>query len=148
MINRKIALILATALSLNQLVFGENWLQYRGTDHRGISIESETPTTLSKEKNIAWKTPLPGRGLSSPIVVGNLIFITASSTADQSRLHVICANTDNGKIEWNRQFWATGRTICHDKTCVAAPTPASDGKHIYALYSCNDLICLDLEGNL
>jgi len=148
MINRKIALTLATALSLSQLVFGENWLQYRGTDHRGISIESETPTTLSKEKNIAWKTPLPGRGLSSPIVVGNRIFITASSTADQSRLHVICANTDNGKIEWNRQFWATGRTICHDKTCVAAPTPASDGKHIYALYSCNDLICLDLKGNL
>ena len=107
--------------------------------------------SLRKHKNgynIAWKIPLPGRGLSSPIVIGNRVFLTASSTTDQSRLHVICANKDNGEIEWERQFWATGRTICHEKTCVAAPTPVSDGKNIYALYSSNDLICLDLDGNL
>ena len=131
-----------------QLLNAEDWLQFRGTDHRGISDSSKLPTSFSSEKNIAWKKSLPGRGLSSPIIVGNRIFLTAASTTDQSRLHVICFDSNDGAILWSREFWATGRTICHAKTCVAAPTPASDGKHIYALYSSNDLICLDLDGNL
>ena len=147
MITTNKVLAFVSVLSLSQIASGEDWLQFRGNDHRGISLKSETPTNLSKN-NIAWKIPLPGRGLSSPIVIGNRVFLTASSTTDQSRLHVICANKDNGEIEWERQFWATGRTICHEKTCVAAPTPVSDGKNIYALYSSNDLICLDLDGNL
>ena len=147
MITTNKVLAFVSVLSLSQIASGEDWLQFRGNDHRGISLKSETPTNLSKN-NIAWKTPLPGRGLSSPIVIENRVFLTASSTADQSRLHVICANRVNGEIEWERQFWATGRTICHEKTCVAAPTPVSDGKNIYALYSSNDLICLDLDGNL
>ena len=147
MITTNKVLTFVYVLSLSQIASGEDWLQFRGNDNRGISLKSETPTNLSKN-NIAWKTPLPGRGLSSPIVTGNHVFLTASSTADQSRLHVICANKVNGEIEWERQFWATGRTICHEKTCVAAPTPVSDGKNIYALYSSNDLICLDLDGNL
>ena len=147
MITTNKVLAVVSVLSLSQIARGEDWLQFRGNDHRGISLKSETPTNLSKN-NIAWKTPLPGRGLSSPIVIENRVFLTASSTADQSRLHVICANKVNGEIEWERQFWATGRTICHEKTCVAAPTPVSDGKNIYALYSSNDLICLDLDGNL
>jgi outer membrane protein assembly factor BamB len=147
MITTNKVLAFVSVLSLSKIASGEDWLQFRGNDHRGISLKSETPTNLSKN-NIAWKIPLPGRGLSSPIVIGTRVFLTASSTTDQSRLHVICANKDNGEIEWERQFWATGRTICHEKTCVAAPTPVSDGKNIYALYSSNDLICLDLDGNL
>ena len=131
-----------------QLLSAEDWLQFRGTDHRGIADSSNLPTSISTEKNIAWKKSLPGRGLSSPIIIGNRIFLTAASTTDQSRLHVLCFNSDNGTTLWSREFWATGRTICHEKTCVAAPTPASDGKHVYALYSSNDLICLDLNGNL
>ena len=49
---------------------------------------------------------------------------------------------------WRREFWATGRTLTHPSSAVAAPTPASDGQRIFAFYSSNDLICLDLDGNL
>jgi len=130
------------------LLNAEDWLQFRGTDHRGIAESSDLPTSISSEKNITWKKSLPGRGLSSPIIIGDQIFLTAASTTDQSRLHIMCFDSNDGTTQWSREFWATGRTICHEKTCVAAPTPASDGKHIYALYSSNDLICLDLNGNL
>ena len=51
-------------------------------------------------------------------------------------------------IDWERQFWATGRTMCHPTSSVAANTPSSDGKRIYAFFSSNDLACLDLAGNL
>ncbi|MED5585138.1 MAG: PQQ-binding-like beta-propeller repeat protein [Verrucomicrobiota bacterium] len=125
-----------------------DWLQFRGNDNTGVATGSKLPTALDKDKHIAWQSPLPGRGLSSPLIIGDRVFITAASTTDQSRLHVICLNSSSGSVHWSRQFWATGRTICHEKTCNAAPTPASDGKNIYALFSSNDLICLDLEGNL
>ena len=147
----KTILNLLAALSLFssvELLNAEDWLQFRGTDHRGIAESSNLPTSISSDKNIAWKKSLPGRGLSSPIIIGNQIFLTAASTTDQSRLHVMCFDSNHGTTQWSREFWATGRTICHEKTCVAAPTPASDGKYIYALYSSNDLICLDLNGNL
>ena len=147
----KTLLNLLAALSLFssvELLNAEDWLQFRGTDHRGIAESSDLPTSISSEKNITWKKSLPGRGLSSPIIIGNQIFLTAASTTDQSRLHIMCFDSNDGTTQWSREFWATGRTICHEKTCVAAPTPASDGKHIYALYSSNDLICLDLNGNL
>ena len=147
----KTILNLLAALSITssaQLLNAEDWLQFRGTDHRGIAESSDLPTSISSEKNITWKKSLPGRGLSSPIIIGDQIFLTAASTTDQSRLHIMCFDSNAGTTQWSREFWATGRTICHEKTCVAAPTPASDGKHIYALYSSNDLICLDLNGNL
>ena len=125
-----------------------DWLQFRGNDNTGVATNSKLPTALDKDQHIAWQAALPGRGLSSPLIIGNRVFVTAASTSDQSRLHIVCLNSKDGSVHWSRQFWATGRTVCHEKTCNAAPTPASDGKHIYALFSSNDLICLDLDGNL
>lgn len=98
--------------------------------------------------NIAWKAPLVGRGVSSPIVVDGRVIVTASSGFRQDRLHVLCFSAATGEQLWERQFWATGRTLCHPTSAVAANTPTSDGKQIYALFSSNDLVCLDLDGNL
>lgn len=97
---------------------------------------------------MAWKADLPGRGLSGPIIVGNRVVLTASSGYQDDRLHVLCFAADTGKKLWDRQFWATGRTMHHPKMCVATPTPASDSTRIFAFYSSNDVICLDFDGNL
>lgn len=126
---------------------GADWRQFRGTDATGVSDEQDLPSTLA-EKNIAWKAPLPGRGLSAPIVIGDRVVVTASSGPRQDRLHVLCFDTATGKPRWERQLWATGRTMTHPKTSVAAPTPASDGKRIFASYSTNDVVAYDLDGNL
>ena len=125
-----------------------DWRQFRGPQGAGVSDEAGMPTVLDAKRSVAWKIPLPGRGLSSPIIVGNRIFVTSSSGARQDRLHVVCFNAEDGTKRWERQFWATGRTTCHEKISVAAPTPASDGERIFAVFSSSDLICLDLEGNL
>ena len=135
-------------LASSSVLPAADWLQFRGSDNTGVATSSKIPTSLDKDKHIAWQASLPGRGLSSPLVIGERVFVTAASTSDQSRLHIICLNSADGSVRWSREFWATGRTICHEKTCNAAPTPASDGTRIYALFSSNDLICLDLEGNL
>jgi outer membrane protein assembly factor BamB len=121
-----------------------DWRQFRGNNVNGIA---DGPGPASFEK-LAWKVELPGRGLSGPIVVGDKVILTASSGYRQDKLHVLCFDAQTGKRLWERKFWATGRTQCHPKMCVATPQPASDGKRIFAFYSSNDIACLDLDGNL
>lgn len=136
-------LLLAALVLTTQL--GADWPQFRGLDTTGVSAD-KLPTRLGS--NIKWTVDLPGRGLSGPIVVGDRVILTASSGVSQDRLHVLSFDAKTGQVDWERQFWATGRTLCHPKMCNATPTSASDGKRIFAFFSSNDLICLDLEGNL
>lgn len=124
-----------------------DWRQFRGNAANSVAVNENLPTELSG-RTIAWKVELPGRGLSSPIVVGSQVMLTASSGYAQDRLHVLSFDAATGKLQWERQFQATGRTGCHRKMCVATPTPASDGERIFAFFSSNDLICMDLDGNL
>lgn len=124
-----------------------DWKQFRGNQANSIAIGEKLPTELSGG-NVSWKVELPGRGLSGPIVVGEQVILTASSGYTEDRLHVMSFDTETGERQWERQFQATGRTICHEKMCVATPTPASDGERIFAFFSSNDLICTDRSGDL
>ncbi|GMQ80417.1 MAG: PQQ-binding-like beta-propeller repeat protein [Planctomycetia bacterium] len=127
---------------------GADWRQFRGTDSSAVAPGQELPVRWGETENVAWKIELPGRGPSSPIVVGGHVVVTASSGVHQDLLHVICFDARSGRKQWHRRFWATGQTLCHPVSAVAAPTPASDGRRIFAFYSSNDLVCLDLAGNL
>ncbi len=118
--------------------------------HGDSSTSQDLPAEFSADPphNVAWTTPLPGRAVNGPIVVGDHVFATSSSGHGQERLHVFCLDQSSGEVVWERKFWATGRTLCHPLSAVAAATPASDGRRVFALFSSNDLMCLDLEGNL
>lgn len=131
----------------NSLLQASDWRQFRGPASSSVAKDASVGGQLSTA-SIGWKANLPGRGLGSAIIVGDRVFVTASSGSRQERLHVICLRGRDGTRLWERQFWATGRTMCHEKTSVAAPTPASDGERIFAFFSSNDLIALDLDGNL
>ena len=130
------------------LAAGADWLRFRGPDGTGVAPDENLPVEWSEENNVAWKVELPGRGISGPIVIGDRVVLTSCSGYRQDRLHVVCFDVRTGRKRWERQFWATGRTMCHSKTTTAAPTPSSDGQRIFAHFSTNDLVCLDLEGNL
>src|SRR5205809_1037672 len=56
-----------------------DWLQFRGPTGFGIALDKNLPTTWSDKNNLAWKTELPGWGASSPIVLGNRVFVTCYS---------------------------------------------------------------------
>ena len=138
-----ISLLVAATVALP----AADWLQFRGPNGNGIASETSAPTKLT-EQSVAWKIALPGRGLSSAIVVGDRVFLTASSGVEQDRLHVICFSAKDGTKLWERQFWATGRTMTHQKTAGAAPTPCSDAQRLFCIFSSNDVVCLDLDGNV
>ena len=135
-------------LTVVALCSGADWLQFRGTDNTSCSGESALPTEFANGENVAWQVDLPGRGPACPIVVGDRVFVTASSGARGDRLHLLALSTADGKTAWHRQLWATGHTQSHPMGSVANNTPASDGKLIFAFYSSNDLACFDLNGNL
>ena len=125
-----------------------DWRGFRGTAADSLAADEMLPLDWESDDVVAWSVELPGRGLSCPIVIGERVVLTASSGYRQDQLHVLCFSAGDGELLWERQFWATGRTTSHPKTCVAAPTPSSDGERIFATYSSNDVACLDLDGNL
>ena len=126
---------------------GADWPHFRGPNCNGVA-DASAPATLDLAQHPGWKADLPGEGLSSPIIIGDRVFVTCSSGLKQQALYVICFRASDGAKLWERKLWATGRTMVHEKIAVAAPTPASDGKHIVAFFSSNDIACLDLDGNL
>ncbi len=142
------ALLTVAVSCLPAMLPAGDWPQFRGPGSNSVTSDAQPPINWGDDENIAWKVDLPGRGPSSPIVVGNRVFVTCSSGVNQDRLHVLCFDAATGNQQWERQFWATGRTLSHPSSANAAPTPASDGESIFAFYSSNDLICLDLDGNL
>ena len=144
-----LALAVGLALIVNTLE-ARDWPMFRGPGGRSVGGEEQLPQEWSVEDgtNIAWAADLPGRGVSGPIVVGGKVFVTASSGPNRDRLHVLAFDSASGKQLWHRQFWATGKSFCHETSANAAPTPASDGERIFAYFSSNDLIALDLDGNV
>ncbi|HEV3438763.1 MAG TPA: PQQ-binding-like beta-propeller repeat protein [Gemmata sp.] len=145
-----IRFVLAALLAFSHaasLIAGD-WSQFKGPNASGVSPEKNLPTEWSKDKGIKWKTPLPARGVSSPVVVGNKVYITCSSGTRDDRLHVLCFDATTGKQLWHRQLQGTGGTACHPKTCMAANTPVADETGVYALFATGDLVAFDADGTL
>jgi outer membrane protein assembly factor BamB len=145
---RKASCRLIAVACLSSFVLAEDWRQFRGNATNCVADGESIPDRWSADENLAWTADLPGRGLSSPIIIGDRVFVTSATGFRQDRLHVLCYAAGDGKLLWQRQFQATGRTMTFPKIGTATSTPASDGQRIIALFSCNDLVCLDLDGNL
>ena len=125
-----------------------DWTQFRGPGGAAVAEGQKLPEKWDAKEGLRWKVELPGRGLSSPVIAGGRVYLTATTGYRESRLHVLCFDAATGKKLWERQFTATGGTGCHPKTCMAAPTPVCDGKHVYALFATADMAALDMDGNL
>lgn len=154
-----------------------NWPQWRGPGGLGVSAEKNIPTEWSATKNIKWKTAIPGRGHSSPVVWGNKIFLTTAIEGpvvpgakavkhvlegDKEFLHpdsigadrkhtfkVIALNADTGKILWEQTaFEGTPYDNRHRKSSYAASTPATDGKFVFAFFGTEGLFAYEMNGKL
>ena len=139
-----LALLSLVTLSLS----AADWTQFRGPSGSGVSPETSLPTKWGKAEGLRYKVELPGRGLSNPVIANGRVFVTACSGYRESRLHVLCFDEATGKKLWERRFTSTGNTACHPTTCMAAPTPTTDGKAVYALFATGDLAAYDRDGAL
>jgi len=128
-------------------VAGDDWPQFRGPDARGVS-EGKPPTEWSETENVRWKTELPGRGVSSPVVFGQRVYVSCATGTKGERLHTVCCDLASGRILWHRQLVATGNTACHPQTSMAAPTPVADPNGVVVLFATGDLVAYDPDGRI
>ncbi|HJT66075.1 MAG TPA: PQQ-binding-like beta-propeller repeat protein [Pyrinomonadaceae bacterium] len=175
-VSRITSFALVAVLSLTTVGFAGNWPQWRGPDGSGISNEKNLPAEWTPAKNIKWKTPIAGRGHSSPIVWGNKIFLTTAiegeavpgakavkhMAGDKEFLHpdsvgadhkhtfkVIALDRNSGKILWETVAWeGTPYDNRHRKSSYASSTPATDGKLVYAFFGTEGLYAYDYNGKL
>jgi len=124
-----------------------DWLGFRG-DGRGIATSGPSTLAIGEGGNRIWKREMPGRSVAGPVVVGDLVVSTSSSGPDEEDLFITGVNLADGTTNWEQRFRATGRPYFHPTSANAAPSPASDGKRIVALFSSSDLACVGVDGQL
>src|SRR5262245_27368233 len=124
------------------------WSQLSGPSGQGYCDDMRVPLTWSDANNLLWKTELPGRGNSTPIIWGDRIFLTSANDNGRER-YVLCVRTTDGKILWQRTASKgvdPGPT--HDWNGFASSSCTTDGKHVYAFFGTPGLFCYDFDGNL
>lgn len=139
----------------------EGWMRFRGPNGTGVSTESTaTPAKWSATENLKWKTALPGPGSSSPIVVGDKIFVTCWSgygvnrddvgQPENLKRHLICLDKSSGKILWDQSVPAAlpedeygGMFAEHG---YASHTPVSDGQHVFVFFGKSGALAFTLDG--
>lgn len=138
------ALILFFTLAVP--AFADNWPAWRGPGNQGISSEKSLPVRWDKTTNVRWKVPVPGNGVSQPVVWEDKVFLTGSDGRLNDRLHVYCYHRDDGKLLWHTRLFGSAPTDLFAPGGMAVSTPAVDGQHLYVLFGTGDLACLDLAG--
>jgi outer membrane protein assembly factor BamB len=153
-----------------------NWPQWRGPEGLGVSSETGLPWQWTPSENVAWKTVIPGRGHSSPVVWGNRLFLTTAIEGEvvpgkkavahtidgqefihpdsvgadrQHALKVLALDADSGQILWERTAWeGVPWDARHRKASFASPTPVTDGRAVYAFFGSEGLYAYDFDGKL
>jgi outer membrane protein assembly factor BamB len=125
----------------------DNWPGWRGPTGDGVSAEKGLPVHWSATENVRWKVPLTGAGVSAPVLWGECVFLTSSDGRLSDRLHLSCYHRDTGKLLWQIHFF--GSAVPEGQFApggMAVPTPATDGKRVWALFGTGDLVCVDFDG--
>jgi len=123
-------------------VQAENWPQWRGTLHDGISHETNLPVKFSKTENCVWSVKLPGAAGASPVVWGEHIFLTAAVEKDLQLL----AYSTAGKQLWVKTIGSGNQIARGDEGNYASPSPVTDGEHVWAFVGTGDFVCYDFSG--
>lgn len=132
-------------VALPALARGEEWPGFRGPTGQGLSSERSLPTRWSATENVAWKTPIPGEGWSSPVIWGDRIFLTATSDKGES-CHVLALSRLDGKLLWNVEVFRQKPRHRHQRNSFATPSTVTDGERVYAVFCEGGIAALTLDG--
>lgn len=164
----------ATALPLE--ANDGNWPQWRGPSSQGVSADPDAPREWTPETNVAWKTAIPGRGHSSPVIWGARVFLTtaiegdvvpghgavAHTVGNQEFVHpdavsgdraqtlkVLALDVDTGAIVWERTAYAGPMYDSrHRRGSFASATPVTDGEAVYVSFGSEGVYAYAFDGTL
>ena len=162
-----IRLLLLTLTFIQAATAEENWPQFRGPGAMGSLTKTNIPDTWNQSENIAWKTPVPGMGWSSPVVWGDRVFLTTAISEgetekvkeglyfggerpkpnDVHEWRVLCYDLETGKERWNQLVHkGVPSHARHLKNSYASETAITDGERVYAYIGNVGLFTFDMDG--
>lgn len=140
-------LLLTLVLCSSRPLHAGNWPQFRGPTGQGLSSESALPLQWSPTNNIQWKSEIPGESWSSPIVWGNRVFVTTATENGES-CRVLALELKTGRIVWNNEVFRQVPRRKEGRNSYATPTPATDGKYVYACFGDGSFAALNFKGEV
>ena len=154
--SRTLSLSLGLCLTAATLHAEALWPEFRGPTAQGHSTAKGLPTEWAADKNIVWRSEIPGRGWSSPIVANNKIFFTYALQLGEKPdagvgLHTIALDATSGKVLWDKElFQQTDAKLlrAHQKNSHASPTPIYETGKIYVHFGPHGSGCLTEAGEV
>jgi len=138
------ALVLSIAAA-GMVEGGDHWTSFRGPTDQGHVDSAQLPLRWSEKENVVWKTPIDGKAWSSPIVLGDRVWLTTASE-DGTQLSVLAVNKDSGKIVFSRQVrYVAGPQYCHPFNSYASPSPVAEEGRVYVTFGSPYTGCFDAK---
>jgi outer membrane protein assembly factor BamB len=126
----------------------QDWPEFRGPTGQGHSDERGLPLTWSENKNVRWKTAIPGRGWSSPAIQGERIWLT-TATEEGKSLRAVSIDLKTGSILRNVEvFRLKSAGPLHSKNSLASPTPVLEGDRVYLHFGAHGTACITQSGEV
>ena len=163
-----VLVVVASSLAaLNQI--HADWPQWRGPGGQGHADASKLPAEWSEVKNVSWRTELPGRGWSSPVILGNQVWVTAAheilaseekkkerlkantgsqplTVLSEVRIHALCIDKSSGKIVKDIELLKKeDPQWVHQTNSYASPTPILEDGRLYSQNGSYGSACLDIK---
>ena len=127
----------------------DDWPAFRGPTGQGHSTERGVPLEWSESKNIVWKTPVPGRGWSSPVVAGDRVWVTTATRERGASLRLLAFDAASGKETINVEvFRIASAELLNVKNSHASPTPIVDGDRVYVHFGAEGTAALTTSGEI
>lgn len=146
------------------------WPQWRGPLGNGVAPHSDPPVEWSENKNVRWKTALPGKGHSTPVIWGDRVFVTTAVPLGEAlppkysgapgghdeipithrhEFKALAIQRSDGKIVWEKTLRVElPHQGGHRTASLASASPVTDGENLFIHFGSWGLYCLDLEGTL
>jgi outer membrane protein assembly factor BamB len=122
-----------------------DWPAWRGPFGNGLATEDvRFPLHWGAERNVRWRTPLPDRGNSTPVVWGERVFVT-QAIERESRRTVICFARGDGRLLWQSGITSTSREPTNGQNPYCSASPVTDGRRVIAYFGSPGLFCYDAK---
>ncbi len=150
MINRIISVFVICVVAQFLSIARADWPEFRGPSGNGHVADSENgavlPLTWSETENVRWKTPIPHRGWSTPVVMNGQVWLT-TATEDGHDFYAICVDADTGEVLHNKKLFHTDHPepLGNPVNCYATPSPAIEGGRVYVHFGSYGTACLNTK---
>jgi outer membrane protein assembly factor BamB len=165
----RLLFVLSLLLCLGSVLIAEDWPQFRGPTGQGHATAKDLPISWNETENVAWKTAVPGKGWSSPVILGDQIWLTTAfeTPEDESKakerlkantgnqplvlcaeatFHALCLDKKTGTILHNIKLFSEKEPQwVHAQNSYASPTPILENGRVYCHFGTHGTICLDAK---